>query len=279
MNLLILGNCFSFEIKRSLLQYDDFSADYKKVDIISTYLSNGLNQDTIEIIKSADLIITQNPKEGHWANTKKIIPYMKISATLIKTEFWRFNGFWPNKSKLERVNPYFWFPVDEYNQNYSFEEYINIDINANLILNNFNCEIEKLNKIDSESDISMFDFFYKNHKKTLIFSDEWHPYPIFFQELAKRIVLFLGYKENDNLPQLNPLGINNDRHRIVPTSVLETLGVSNKIYRDDIVYFGKKISIKDYYYFCKSISSLEALNKIKNQKDLVNLYLDFISNT
>jgi len=247
----------------------------KNINILSTYQNSSAKHGE-ELIKNADIIISQNPKAGHWANYDALKHLFKDQLEYIQLEFWRFNGFWPKTSELSRVNPHFWFPVDEFEKNLSFEDYINYEIETKTINENFEKNIEKLISIDNLSQISMVDFFYENYKKAKVFSDEWHPYPSFFEELVRRVLEKLNFRYVSLNTPPPPMGINNDRHRIVQTSVVEELGLCKKEYHGNLIYFGKKISLEDFYYFSREISCPKGIGGIKTQKQLKDKFYEYL---
>lgn len=254
---------------------DGLENPIENIHIVSTYLNSSANS-VEELIRDADIIVSQNPKVGHWANYGAIKHLFKSNVKYLQLEFWRFNGFWPVSSKLERVNPHFWFPVDEFIDSLSFEDYMNYEVGTKKIIENFELNLEKLENIDRQSDISMLDFVIKNYKSSKVLSDEWHPYPSFFEELARRILDDLGIEYNDvGAPPL-PMGINNDRHRIIQTSVVNELGLSYDEYHKDLFYFGKKISLESFYYFSSEISSEEHIRNIVTQNELKKRFYAFL---
>jgi len=275
MNVVILANCFAFEIKRSLLQHRAFTDVYDNVDIISTYLTNGLEDSKKKVISNADLIINQNPKGGHWACSENIKSIIKSTAIYIQTEFWRFNGFWPIKSPNERLNTFFWFPVDELKMELDFASYMNYPFDISMVQSNFDSSLGKLHEIDEKSDISMIDYVEGTFSSQRMFSDEWHPYPFFFQELSTRIVSKLGLETSCG-SALPALGVNNDRYRLIPYSICEILGVDKSLYSEDFYYFSKKVTVEEYYYFSKLISDRNKLEEIKSQEQLRRIYYDFL---
>ncbi|WOI31303.1 WcbI family polysaccharide biosynthesis putative acetyltransferase [Sulfitobacter dubius] len=277
MRVVVVANCFGFELRRALLQHINFAAIYPRVDIISTYLANGICGNIEKLLRNADLVITQNPKVPHWGHLDNIKSFLKPSAVVIKSEFWRFNGFWPVASPQQRKNAFYWFPVDDFGRIQSFEDYNSVEIDREAASRHFLKSKEKFSEIDQQSDISMEDFFFRRIAKHRDFSDEWHPYPEFFQDLSKKIVCYLGVAPSsvDTLPAL---GVNNDRYRIIPKSICETLNLDTSAYQRNFFYFNKEISVETYFYFGRYLLDNRHLTKIENQQDLKELYFNFFGN-
>lgn len=236
-------NCFSMEYRRHLLQCPEFKSDYE-LEFVTTYTRTP-DANFLTLVKNADLVITQNVKNIPEYTPEFINRNLKPGATLIVTEFWRFNGYWPYASERARVSNAFWYPVDEFKSGLSFEQYKSQPLNPSEIRACFDEGVAKLASIDKFSDVSVLDYFLENHKKTRLFSDDWHPTTPIFAYVVGKILKGLGYDYEVKPMRLN--GVNSNRYRIIIDYVKAELELSF----DDqsVIFFNKEIAVQDYYNF------------------------------
>ena len=173
-------------------------------------------------------------------------------------------------------NPFIWFPVDEFGEGLTFDEYNNIVVEPNFVLKHFREQLIKFMAIDAMSDISMIDFVLKNLFYRKIFSDYWHPMPCFFNNLASKIAHLANLPLCNNIVNTLPMGINGDRHRLVPSSILKIIGIPADVYQEDIFYFGKKISVKTFYDFSVFAFREQNLCLVTSKDALQALFFGFI---
>jgi len=259
-------NCFSMEYRRHLLQCPEFKSDYE-LEFVTTYTRTP-DANFLTKIKNADLVITQNVKNIPEYTPEYINKNLKPGATLIVTEFWRFNGYWPYSSENARVSNAFWYPVDEFKSGLSFEQYKSQPLNSSVIQQCFDQGVTKLASIDEMSDVRVLDYFLDNHKNIRLFSDDWHPTTPVFAFVVDKILKGLGYDYEIKPMRLN--GVNSNRYRIIIDNVKAELGLSFE--DENVVFFNKEISVQDYYNFALTHQN-EVLNSNMAMPDLRELFL------
>tara|TARA_R110001583_G_scaffold159826_1_gene311725 strand:+ start:7749 stop:8567 length:819 start_codon:yes stop_codon:yes gene_type:complete len=263
---LMLMNCFSMEYRRHLLQSNIFAQEYE-LEFVTTYTKKP-DENFIKQVKNSDLIITQNVKNIDEYTPGFIRKLMKKGAVLIVTEFWRFNGYWPYTSPTHRKSNSFWYPIDEFGLDLDFNSYKNTHVSPLTITDCFTESLIKLEEIDKNSDISIFDFFIENHKKIRFFSDDWHPTPFLFSYVTNEIFKIIGIDFKSSPMRLN--GVNSNRYRIIIDSVKEELGLQ---YEDErVLFFGQDISVSAYYDFARDHQS-DILAQNLDMKEVKALFL------
>jgi hypothetical protein len=138
-NIILLMNCHGDEIMEYLNRIPEIYLTYN-IKLITTY-QNLNNENILEEIKICDILITNNIKNYKLLNFDNIIKYTKPECNIIKIEWIRFNGFWLYEYDKNHVL----FNYDEsINNTNTFYEFINYNIESNIILDNFNKSLEKL---------------------------------------------------------------------------------------------------------------------------------------
>jgi|688.fasta_scaffold643704_1 hypothetical protein len=248
---LILSNCFNREYTRFLKTSERFNTEYE-ITSITTYNTKP-NQNYITTLKDSDLIISQNVKNINEYTNIFISQNIKPNAIHIKTEFWRFNGFWSYKSINERKSDGFWFPTDEFIDDLSFDQYMNFDLDEKKVKANFEVELEKLNELDKLSDIKIYPIFMANYKNKRLFSDHYHPMPFIFKHVTNEILKICGI--NDHVDELNANSTNSERYRLITNTSNNILGINPNSDPNLFIYFGKEISREKYYEFTKFLQT------------------------
>lgn len=268
---LIVANCFAWEYHRHLCHYDFITSQFQ-FEVFTTYVQKP-NVNFFNALKSADVVLCQNVKSIIEYSPEFIRANVKKEGVVIVTEFWRFDGYWPYKSTLERKCPYFWFPVDEFGQDLSFHDYINFPLVRSEVVCHYESELEKLRQLDNNSDIRIFDFILSGMNSNRLFSDHWHPMPQIICYVLNRVFEILSI--DFTFSPLLPVGINNNRHRLILHSVKEFLNVG---FPDEKFYFlGKLLSSEQYFDFSVFLrkKGLETITSFKDLEDNFSTFFDF----
>jgi F5/8 type C domain/Polysaccharide biosynthesis enzyme WcbI len=222
--IVLVMNCAADAIKQYLYNVDIVRKNYD-IKIVTTYVNindRSSKEKAEEIIKNADVLISQDVKNIDWLRNDYMSKIIKNNCNFIRLAFWRFDGYWP--IKLDRYNNSMWYFPEEFGYKNTFDEYMSGNIDYMSTIYNFESEVEKFSKIEINSDLKMIDFFNNNHKEYRLFSDNWHPSSYFFFQVSKYILDRLGIEDNfDVIPCLN---INMDRFRFILPSVYENLNLN-----------------------------------------------------
>jgi len=273
---LIITNCFDWEIRAHLNASAGFSQAYK-CETISTYLQQP-GEDYVAKLASADLVISQNVKSIPQYTPQFIASHLRKDVPYIRLGFWRFDGFWPIPSPNGRANAWFCYPPDEFGTELTFADYISYPVDRSLTEEKFEQECQKLQDIDAESDVKIHDLFLNSYRDRRVFSDHWHPMPIFFKAAADQILSGLGFDDAPAEP-LPPTRTNAYRYRIVLDAVHDALGVKPYDGRDSLVFFGRTVSVEDYYYFGQHLVRNNLVKGLGGLNDLRQKLNEFLGHS
>ena len=244
-NLLIIANCFGGEYWRHLASVAKIREEFSPT-FVSTYEQTP-DARYHALLEDADVIVSQNVKNIPAYANAYIAEHKKQNALHVSTEFWRFDGYWPYSSASHRINDWFWFPVDEFGTEISYENYMNHELDRVVVREHFETELEKLREIDGRSDISIMEFFMANHQNDRLFSDHWHPLPPIYKRVAEELLNRLDIK--GQIPDLPADGVNDCRHRLILRSVRESLRL--RFGEETFTFLGRRITPEDYFYFAR----------------------------
>ncbi|WP_146178960.1 WcbI family polysaccharide biosynthesis putative acetyltransferase [Limnohabitans sp. Jir61] len=271
---LLIANCFVSELQRHLSQSQIFIDEYD-FSIVSTYTQPPENY--LSLLSNADLVISQNVKNIDYFKNSFISENLKKNALHISTEFWRFDGFWPVTSQNHRKNNWFWFPVDEFGLDLSFSDYMNYQVDDDLIDANFFSELNKFREIDQYSSIKIAPLFESIYKNERTFSDHWHPMPVFFLYICQEILRQLNI--SDKLKPMLANSINGNRYRLINNSIRNKLGLNFSDGR--LIFLGRDISTEEYFNYAKHVQSKGFIDSpdfsMKDFSNEFNLFMDFKS--
>jgi hypothetical protein len=191
-NMVVFSNCHG-ERYISIFKRDTNIHNIFNINYIVSYqqLDNFANFKD-DFIK-ADILIINNIKQYNdytMSNLKKIL---KPSCMVIVIPFVRFEGYWmPEQYKQLRYvsgNAVSFFPnIDKNN----IKSYLVGNNNENEIVAYFNKCLDKLKKIDEESDIRFYNFFIENHCKFPFFRDNYHPTMNMLEYISTQIIKKIG---------------------------------------------------------------------------------------
>lgn len=265
---LIIANCFAFDILTELNYSSSFRNEYK-VDIISTY-EQEVPADYVTKLNSADLIISQSVKNIPHLTVDFISKNIAQNAIFIKTEFIRFDGFWPLVGESDRRNMWLWFVSDEFECGLGFKEYMDYPVESGVILSKFDSELQKLRELDVNSDVKFYDYFVDNFKSQRFFSDYWHPSNVYIKRVAKYVLDVLGF---DDLQFVERVGyMNQNRYRIILNSVCDCLDLDSVVYNSDFIYFGKSVSVERFYDFLRFVKINKLMNQFSSMTEVETLF-------
>jgi hypothetical protein len=207
--ILLYSNCHGEQLIKLFENHN-----YTKDKFIMNYLNNygnlqkeNIDENHINLLKNCDIFIYQ-PFNKNYEHSEYDIPkiklYLKQETIILKVNFYRFNGFWydSNYSPYDGNNGFAFNTSDNGSIHNSFINFIgrkdeikdkidNLHIDINIILNNFNNELEKFNTLDENSDVKMYNYFINNYKKLYLFHDKYHPTNIFFYEIFIQLIFKL----------------------------------------------------------------------------------------
>lgn len=270
---LIVTNCFDWEIIAHLNASPRFSETYR-CETVSTYLQRP-GEDYVAKLASADLVISQNVKSIPEYTPQFIASHMRKDAPYVRIGFWRFDGFWPCPSPNGRANAWFCYPPDEFGSELTFEDYISYPVDRAQTVEKFEQECLKLQDIDAESDVKIHDLFLNSYCNRRVFSDHWHPMPLFFKAAADHILSGLGFDDAPVEP-LPPTRTNACRYRIILDAVHDALGVKHYEGRNSLVFCGKTLSVEDYYHFSQHLVRNNLIQGLGGINDLGSRLNDFL---
>lgn len=262
--ILILMNCHGEEIHNYLNNIPEIFENFK-IKFISTY-SNLNNSSILSEISNCNILITNNVKNYELLNFSNIIKYVKPICIVIKIEWIRFNGFWPLT-----FTSHILFNYDESTiSSNNYEDYLNYQIDKNLIINNFNESLKKLKILDNDSDIKFYDFFLENYKYQQLFRDHNHLSHFFFKHVMKQIIVKID--KNINLECIDKINFpytygHKFRYKQILNIVKQTLEI--KFDDDKLDFFNKTTTNEKFFYFLKEAhkyNTIEEIEKIYNEK-------------
>lgn len=251
-------NCHGLEIMKYLEQIYNVVINYS-IEYICTYgnLNNLINDKEVENIlfkiKNCDVLITNNIKNYEKINYNNICEIVEKKTKIIKIEYFRFNGFYP----YECVNTVNYFDCYDIKYNYNnYNDFLNAKIiNDDLIKKNFDEELDKLKKLDDNSDIKIYDYFIENYKTKLLFRDRNHPSNYIFRHIVKQILKLLEINFNNDFDQFDQtykFGIA-VRYKIIDNI---TKNILNLNYNEENIYFlNNYCSENEYFTFTQQIKN------------------------
>ena len=222
-NLVIFGNCHFQDIQRNIIQYEEIKRNYLPYYIsINSYVGMGTNSFTagttnlilrtehIELFKKADILIYQNIETDRgFLNNKEVHKLIKPNCIKIKIPHYRSSIY--HYSWYEE--PYFDKLKEEVDKITVIKEKIQYIKKYIADINNKKYDTKKLNefidkqlidfkKVDSYSDISMYDYFINNYKKIQLINGRSYPSSYFFFILSKKILEKLDIHQNLSFYQM-----------------------------------------------------------------------------
>ena len=216
-NLIIFGNCHFQDIQRNIIQYQYVKKHYnpyyisinsyvdkphgKKASLFDqTYFTN----EHVELFKKADILIYQNIETDRgFLNNKEVRKLIKPNCIKIKIPHYRSSIY--HYSWYEE--PYFDKLKEEVNKITAIKEKIQYIKKYIADINNKKYDTKKLNefidkqlidfkKVDSYSNISMYDYFINNYKKIQLINGRSYPSSYFIFILSKKILEKLDIHQN-----------------------------------------------------------------------------------
>ena len=303
MIILIYANCQGYLLSKFFESYNKLCNN----NFIIHYFSNYTNIETNEInkfnniLRNCDVFIYQHNKGN--TNIKYDINLLKDTCIQIKIVWWIFNGFWIDST----YNPYkqiiynnikYKFLESEWsdtilqlygihnsfinfygNYNEIKNKLDNLHIHKDNIIKFFHDQCDKFKKIDTNSDIPMYDYFIQNYKNKELFHCPIHPTNNFFYELFKKVILYLkNYNISLDLELIHKLNLNNLlEHSLISYTrpilpiVKDVLNInygSNnnnfRIFKSYLIDITLNLNIYQYYFIRLSPVHFKIFMDIKN---------------
>ena len=217
--MVIFGNCHFQEIQRNIIQYQLIKKNYLPyIILINSYIEpKGKHyhepyyiKKHIELFKNANILIYQNIENDRgFLNNEEIEKFISKDCIRIKIPHYR--------ASIYHYSFYKTLYFEEMKQLVDKEETVNQKIifikdfikNINettLDTKSFDKfitkEITHFKKVDSYSDISMYDFFISNWKNIKLFNGRSYPTSYFMFILSKKILEKLNIYQNLSFTQM-----------------------------------------------------------------------------
>jgi len=172
-NIYIFANCHG-NIYRDALVRAGFKG---KIEHTISYENLDRYDELKNKFENADILIIQPATNYPQFSLENIKRILKKNCLIICIPFYRFDGFWPSDDSKELTKfsseTVMFFPkIDSIDkiQHYLTEE----EAGDQTIKDNFDKALSKLKEMDSESDVSLYDFFLENYKTTPLLRDPYH---------------------------------------------------------------------------------------------------------
>jgi hypothetical protein len=285
--MVIFGNCHFQEIQRNIIQYQKIRNNYLPyyICLLSYFPGSSLEKETyfidehITLFKNADILIYQNIENDRgFLNNKEVEKLIPKDCIRIKIPHYRSSIY--HYSFYE--TPYF----EEMKQLVDKEETVNQKItcikdfikNINETTQDTNSfdefitkEITHFKKINSYSDINMYDFFISNWKNIKMFNGRSYPTSQFVFILSKKILEKLNIYQNLSFTQM----INN--RTVCPRYFSQNSDYPlfdfwynyNKFTFNKQYYWELEIPMKDYEFYYLQIDIYNRFGKDKIFNDVV----------
>ena len=262
--IVILMNCLGYEIENYFKNIPEIKNFYEVI-MITSYL----NLDNINIdkhIKECDILITNNIKNYPLMSYENLCKLIKPTSKIVKIEFIRFNGYFPLP---HRYHANFLEVYDASTDTSDFEYYKNFYVSKEEIILNFEMALNKLKKLDEQSDIKFFDFFINNHKNVLLFRDNMHITHTYIKHIVKELLFFLKINITTSIDNLFLEYTSAFKFRVRPILNCVINNLELNFDNKTVNIFNKNISIDDYFILiqkakeCENIKSTEQLFLLK----------------
>ncbi|MDP4024539.1 WcbI family polysaccharide biosynthesis putative acetyltransferase [Methylobacterium sp. NEAU 140] len=250
-NLVVVMNCQGQEVIRYLRSSRNISCQYNLTYISSIVLKDdeSAKQAALATLSTAHVVIAQDVTSVAWLRNDAIAQVIPKHCRFFRFCFWRFYGFWPVSAT--RFHDQMWYVADEFGPSPDFRGYAQNSVPPEVIVRNFEEQVEKFAYIERFSEIKMLPFFLDNYRSNKIFTDEWHPTSFFFFVVARYILAELGLPVDVEL--LPDDGVDNFRHRLVLDAVTEELGLT---YDQSLIQFHDtcldRETLYDYFKFAEA---------------------------
>ena len=273
-NMVVFSNCHGEKYIEIFKRNSNIETLFNIKYIVSYQQLDNFNEYK-QLFSNADILIINNIKNYQDYTIKNLKKILKPTVQLIVIPFIRFEGYWIPESykQLQYIggNTVSYFPDISCEE---IEEYITREENTNIIINHFEKSLEKLKKIEYESDINFYDFFIKNHRKIPFFRDNYHPtmnmLEFVGQEILKQIKNNLG---NEFYYSFNDINLLNEpkeygHYKPIQDNVAKVLGLEFDL---DMIF------ICDRRYYLRTIITIEDnKKKIKDLDDMREKYFNNI---
>jgi hypothetical protein len=215
--VIIYSNCHAYPIEYFLNLSDEFKSNYVcHIVSILKYLNNQeitqLNDLDISKLKIADVIICQHIQtDRKYLNHDKILSYCKSDVKVLMMPHHRFSGYsFISKNEFKfKINHWTFISNDIYDHYLTSKTYKEFESGFDNVIKNVSIKMDdkevtrfsnyfidqyvKLNENQSSEEINMAKFVIINYKFCQLFADDSHPTGLFFYELTRKILNFLGF--------------------------------------------------------------------------------------
>jgi hypothetical protein len=229
LNMVLFTNCHGERYIEMFKRDSDICSMFNIQYIVSYEQLNNFEhfKDTFQ---KADILIINNIKNYNDYTINNLKQILKSEAVLIVIPFVRFEGYWlpENYKQLKYIgnNAVSFFPNIDIN---NIQAYLNIVIPEQQYLQYFNFCLNKLKKIEEESDIKFYDFFINNHLKYPMFRDNYHPtknmLELIASEIMKKISQHFDINYNKEKPSLLEEPMEYGHYKPILTDVKKILGI------------------------------------------------------
>ena len=287
--IIIFGNCHFQEIQRNIIQYQQIKNNYLPYYIcINSYVDIGSSlkdkqyfiPEHINLFKKANILIYQNieTNRGFLNNTEveKLIPRncIRIKIPHYRSSIYHYSWY---------ETPYF----EKMKQLVDKEETVNQKIKCiKDFIKNINDttlditlfdkfltkEINHFKKVDSYSDVSMYDYFVSNWKQIKMFNGRSYPTSYFIFILSKKILEKINIYENISFTQMINNRTTYPRYFSQNTDfpIFDYWHNYNKFTFKKQYYWELEIPMKDYEFYYLQI---DICNKFGENNAFANIWL------
>ena len=284
--MVIFGNCHFQEIQRNIIQYQQIKNNYLPHYIcINSYFQSLKDKqyfipEHIDLFKKADILIYQHIETDRgFLNNSEVEKLIPRNCIRIKIPHYRSSIY--HYSWYE--TPYF----EEMKQLVNKEETVNQKIkcikdfikNINETIQDTNLfdkfitkEITNFKKVDSYSDVSMYDYFLSNWKQIRMFNGRSYPTSYFIFILSKKILEKINIYQNLSFTQMINNRTTYPRYFAQNTNypLFDFWYNYNKFTFKNQYYWELEIPMKDYEFYYLQI---DICNKLGENNAFANIWL------
>lgn len=266
--ILLFSNCHGVAFKRILHEH---LSDNIHITHVLTYENLTKIKYILHEMDVADIIIMtpfQNSESVyHFKNIKQFIDTNKI----IYVPYIRFDGFFPENSNMIHMKKnkiknscVTWIPDISANM---VDVYIaGGDLTDDIIHQHYNKHVDKMRRIESQSDINFINHFSKTYQHFMTFKDTNHPVSHIFKHVCEQLCEIITQKYTD-ICQVKPISkiilpviYEHGHYRLIKDCVRDVLNIKYDL--DQSYMISRKKFLTDIINYEKSNSQTEEIHTL-----------------